>query len=58
MLARYTHYTSNDMANMGLLPITLNFFLLSNLNVKIVFWTIVETVDKVGYMNKFNYVNF
>ena len=58
MLTRYTHYTSNNMANMGPLPITLNFFLPSNVNVKIVFWIIVETVDKVVYMNEFNYVNF
>ena len=31
---------------------------LSNVNVKIVFWTIVETVDNEGYMNELNYVTF
>ena len=30
----------------------------SNVNVKIVFWTIIKTVDKDGWMNEFNYVNF
>ena len=30
----------------------------SNINVKIVFWTIVETVDKEWWTNEFNYINY
>ena len=30
----------------------------SNVNVKIVFWTIAEAVDKEWWMNEFNYVNY
>ena len=30
----------------------------SNVNVKILFWTIVEIVDNEGWMNGFNYVKF
>ena len=30
----------------------------SIVNVKIVFWTIYETVDNEWWMNKFNYVKF
>ena len=30
----------------------------SKVNVKIVFWTTIEAVDKEWWMNKFNYVNF
>ena len=30
----------------------------SNRNVKIVFWTIAETVDKKWWVNEFNYVKF
>ena len=30
----------------------------SNVNVKIVFWTIAETVDNEWWMNEFNYVNY
>ena len=30
----------------------------SNLNVRIVFWIIVETVDNEWWMNEFNYVKF
>ena len=30
----------------------------SNVNVKIVFWTIAEPVDKEWWMNEFNYVNY
>ena len=29
-----------------------------NVNLKIVFWTIVETIDKEWWMNEFNYVNY
>ena len=29
-----------------------------NVNVKIVFWTIAETVDNEWWMNEFNYVNY
>ena len=29
----------------------------SKVNVKIVFWTTIETVDNELWMNKFNYVN-
>ena len=29
-----------------------------NVNVKIVFWTMVEAVDKEWWMNEFNYVNY
>ena len=30
----------------------------SNVNVKIVFWTIFEAIDNEWWMNEFNYVNF
>ena len=30
----------------------------SNVNVKIVFWIIVETVDREWWKNEFNYVNY
>ena len=30
----------------------------SSMNVKIVFWLIVETVDKEGWMNGFNFEKF
>ena len=30
----------------------------SKVNVKILFWTIVEIVDNEGWMNGFNYVKF
>ena len=30
----------------------------SNVNVKIVFWTIVKVIDKEWGMNEFNYVKF
>ena len=30
----------------------------SNANVKIVFWTIAEAIDKEWWMNEFNYVNY
>ena len=30
----------------------------SNVNVKIVFWTIVKVIDKEWEMNEFNYINF
>ena len=30
----------------------------SNMNVKIVFWAIVEAVDKEWWMDEFNYVNY
>ena len=30
----------------------------SNVNVKIVFWIIAETVENEWQMNKFNYVNY
>ena len=30
----------------------------SNMNVKIVFWTIAEVVDNEWWINEFNYVNY
>ena len=30
----------------------------SNVNVKIVFWTIAKVVDNEWWMNEFNYVNY
>ena len=44
-----------------LIIITNKYFsssLLSKMNVKFLFWTIVEIVDNKGWMNGFNYVKF
>ena len=30
----------------------------SNMNVKIVFWTIAKALDKEWWINEFNYVNY
>ena len=30
----------------------------SNVNVKIIFWIIAKSVDKEGWMDEFNYMNF